>query len=149
VTRAKATSGEGIVEVRLERRSGNVELVRPDGKVGTLVQPGQPNRRIALQRKTVADCLVEELRRLDPDLIYEESLRGLSKVVRGRATTSTARTAAAAKSAAPAKPAAKTPAKAAVKPAGTKAAGTKAAAPRKARTTAPKPAEAATGGSES
>ena len=139
VTRAKATYGEGIVEVRLERRSGNVELVRPDGKVGTLTQPGQPDRRIALQRKTVADCLVEELRRLDEDAIYDEALRGLAKVVRGRAT-STARRAAAAKATAPAggKAPAKPAPKPAAKPAGTK----KAAAPRKARTTAPKPAEA-------
>ena len=148
VTRAKATYGEGIVEVRLERRSGNVELVRPDGKVGTLTQPGQPDRRIALQRKSVADCLVEELRRLDEDAIYDEALRGLAKVVRGRASTSTARRAAAAKATAPAngkapakaapKTAAKTVAKTVAKPAGTR----KAAAPRKARTTAPKPAEA-------
>jgi glucose-6-phosphate dehydrogenase assembly protein OpcA len=155
VTRAKATYGEGIVEVTLERRSGNVELVRPDGKVGTLVQPGQPDRKIALQRKTVRDCLVEELRRLDPDVIYEETLRGLSKVVRGRATsTSTARRAAAAKTTAPAK----APAKPAAKPAGTKNAtpvkpAAPKAAPRKARTpkpaAAPAQAEAATGGSES
>jgi glucose-6-phosphate dehydrogenase assembly protein OpcA len=144
VTRAKATYGEGIVEVRLERRSGNVELVRPDGKVGTLTQPGQPDRRIALQRKSVADCLVEELRRLDEDAIYDEALRGLAKVVRGRASTSTARRAAAAKATAPAngkapaKAAPKTAAKTVAKPAGTR----KAAAPRKARTTAPKPAQA-------
>jgi glucose-6-phosphate dehydrogenase assembly protein OpcA len=141
VTRAKATQGEGIVEVRLERRSGNVELVRPDGKVGTLVQPGQPDRRIALHRRTVSDCLIEEMRRLDEDEIYDESLRGLSKVVRGRATTSTARRAAAAK--ATTVPA-KAPAKPTAKPAGTKkAAAPKAvtkAAPRKASSTAAKAA---------
>jgi hypothetical protein len=71
----------------LERRSGNVELVRPDGKVGTLTQAGQPDRKIALQRRPVRDCLSEELRRLDPDEIYAETLKGLSKVVRGRAAT--------------------------------------------------------------
>jgi len=87
VSRLKATSGEGIVRVVLERRSGNVELVRPDGKVGTLTQAGQPDRKIALQRRPVRDCLSEELRRLDPDEIYAETLKGLSKVVRGRAAT--------------------------------------------------------------
>jgi len=87
VSRLKATSGEGIVRVVLERRSGNVELVRPDGKVGTLTQAGQPDRKIALQRRSVRDCLSEELRRLDPDEIYAETLTGLSKVVRGRAAT--------------------------------------------------------------
>ncbi|HEY3611483.1 MAG TPA: glucose-6-phosphate dehydrogenase assembly protein OpcA [Pseudonocardiaceae bacterium] len=87
VSRLKATSGEGIVRVVLERRSGNVELVRPDGRVGTLTQAGQPDRKIALHRRSVRDCLSEELRRLDPDEIYAETLTGLSKVVRGRAAT--------------------------------------------------------------
>ena len=84
VSRVKATAGEGIVRVVLERRSGNVELVRPDGRVGTLTQAGQPDRRVALHRRSVRDCLAEELRRLDPDEIYAETLKGLSKVVRGR-----------------------------------------------------------------
>lgn len=86
VKRAKAARGEGIVDVRLERRSGVVELSRPDGKVGTLTQPGQPERRVALQRRQVRDCLAEELRRLDPDEVYEAALRSLGKVVRGRTT---------------------------------------------------------------
>jgi glucose-6-phosphate dehydrogenase assembly protein OpcA len=84
VKRSKAVHGEGIVDVRLERRSGVVELARPDGKVGTLTQPGQPERRVALQRRQVRDCLAEELRRLDPDEVYEAALRSLGKVVRGR-----------------------------------------------------------------
>ncbi|MBY8849215.1 glucose-6-phosphate dehydrogenase assembly protein OpcA [Saccharothrix longispora] len=84
VKRSKAARGEGIVDVRLERRSGVVELARPDGKVGTLSQPGQPERRVALQRRQVRDCLAEELRRLDPDEVYETALKALGKVVRGR-----------------------------------------------------------------
>ncbi|HEX4725434.1 MAG TPA: glucose-6-phosphate dehydrogenase assembly protein OpcA [Pseudonocardiaceae bacterium] len=84
VSRLKTSSGEGIVRVVLERRSGNVELVRPDGRIGTLTQAGQPDRRVALHRRSVRDCLSEELRRLDADEIYAETLKGLSKVVRGR-----------------------------------------------------------------
>jgi glucose-6-phosphate dehydrogenase assembly protein OpcA len=87
VSRFRATSGQGIVRVVLERRTGMVELVRPDGKIGTLTQPGQPDRKIALQRRSVRDCLSEELRRLDPDEIYAETLKALPKVVRGRAVT--------------------------------------------------------------
>jgi glucose-6-phosphate dehydrogenase assembly protein OpcA len=83
VRRLKGTA-PGINSVTLQRRSGSVELVRPDGKVGTLEQPGQPSRRVALNRRNVTDCLVEELRRLDPDEIYEATLKGLDKVVRGR-----------------------------------------------------------------
>ncbi|USX52465.1 glucose-6-phosphate dehydrogenase assembly protein OpcA [Lentzea sp. HUAS12] len=83
--RFKATSGEGIVEVRLVRASGDVDLHRPDGRVGTLSQPGQPERRVALQRRSVRDCLAEELRRLDPDEVYAAALKSLSKVSKGRA----------------------------------------------------------------
>ncbi|GLW94261.1 glucose-6-phosphate dehydrogenase assembly protein OpcA [Actinokineospora globicatena] len=89
VRRAKAANGQGIVSVALERKSGPVELLRPDGKVGTLTQPGQPARRVALQRREVRDCLSEELRRLDPDEPYEETLNALAKVVRGRTPVKT------------------------------------------------------------
>lgn len=83
VTRSRATTGEGVVSVRLERSSGPVELIRPDGKTATLTQPGQPDRRVALQRRPVRACLSEELRRLDPDEIYAEALGGLAAVLRG------------------------------------------------------------------
>ncbi|GAA1976162.1 glucose-6-phosphate dehydrogenase assembly protein OpcA [Amycolatopsis minnesotensis] len=85
VKRVKTSSAQGIVSVSLERRSGTVELHRPDGRVGMLTQPGQPTRRIALQRRDTKDCLVEELRRLDPDEIYEASLGGLGKFAAGTA----------------------------------------------------------------
>ena len=85
VRRGKSSDSQGIVRVELERRSGSVILHRPDGKTGTLTQPGQPDRRVALQRRPVADCLAEELRRLDPDEIYEQALGGLGKIIRGRA----------------------------------------------------------------
>ncbi|MQA60091.1 MAG: glucose-6-phosphate dehydrogenase assembly protein OpcA [Actinophytocola sp.] len=78
VKRVTTTTAEGIVAVSLQRPSGDIELHRPDGKVGTLTQPGQPARRIALQRRSVSEALIEELRRLDPDEVYERALRGLS-----------------------------------------------------------------------
>ena len=81
VRRARSRPGSGLVSVRLERRSGAVDLVRPDGAVATLTQPGQPVRRISLARRGLPECLADELRRLDPDEIYAESLtRGLAKV---------------------------------------------------------------------
>jgi hypothetical protein len=85
-----------------------VDLIRPDGKVGTLSQPGQPSRRVALQRRSVRDCLAEELRRLDPDEVYAAALKSLSKVAKGRAPSSKPEEAAAeasanGKAAAPAK----------------------------------------------
>jgi hypothetical protein len=70
-----------MVSVRLDRRSGSVDLVRPDGQIATLTQPGQPVRRISLARRGTAECLADELRRLDPDEIYEETIRkGLARV---------------------------------------------------------------------
>jgi glucose-6-phosphate dehydrogenase assembly protein OpcA len=84
VKRSPAESGEGVILVRLDRASGPIELVRPDGKVGTLRQPGQPERLVALARRGVPDCLAEELRRLDPDEIYGAALAGVGRVSRGR-----------------------------------------------------------------
>ena len=86
VRRGKSANGGGIASVELQRKSGNVQLTRPDGRVGTLIQPGQPPRRVALQRRPVAECLAEELRRLDADEIYESALMSLDNVVRSRAS---------------------------------------------------------------
>jgi glucose-6-phosphate dehydrogenase assembly protein OpcA len=81
VTKARTRKGTGMISVRLERRSGNIDLVRPDGAVATLTQFGQPVRRIAMPRRATADCLADELRRLDPDEVYAEALtRGLVRV---------------------------------------------------------------------
>ncbi|PTT60737.1 OpcA/G6PD domain-containing protein, partial [Arthrobacter sp. HMWF013] len=35
-------------------------------------QPGQPAQRISLPRRSLKDCLAEELRRLDPDEVFGE-----------------------------------------------------------------------------
>lgn len=82
VHRLEHPRGPGIVSAVLERPSGNVQIERPDGKVGSLTQPGQPDRRVALHRREVRECLAEELRRLDPDEIYEFTLNGLDLIVR-------------------------------------------------------------------
>lgn len=91
VKRNKTSSAQGIVSVTLDRPSGAVSIERPDGRTGTLTQPGQPTRRVALNRRDNRDCLVEELRRLDSDEIYEASLHGLAKLSasRGRSTSAT------------------------------------------------------------
>jgi glucose-6-phosphate dehydrogenase assembly protein OpcA len=81
VVRKKTATGTGMVGVVLDRASGPVSLQRPDGNVATLTQPGQPERRIAMPRRSDVDCLLEELRRLDPDEIYAETLaKGLALV---------------------------------------------------------------------
>lgn len=76
----------GISEVVLQRSSGAITLIRPDGLHAILSQPGQPERKLALPRRTLAECLAEELRRLDPDDVYAEALtRGTLKITLGGA----------------------------------------------------------------
>jgi glucose-6-phosphate dehydrogenase assembly protein OpcA len=65
----------GIYEVRLERESGVIELRRTQPSIVTLVQPGQPVHDISLPRRTLRDCLAEELRRLDPDDLFGDVLQ--------------------------------------------------------------------------
>lgn len=77
-------AGTGIRRVLLQRSGGDVELVRPNLTVATLSQPGQPNQRIALPRRTLQACLAEELRRLDPDEVFGEVITtGLRRAVAG------------------------------------------------------------------
>ena len=74
VRRVSTPRGSGISSVRLERKSGPIDLVRPGDVVATLSQSGQPDRRISLPRRDVPECLADELRRLDPDDTYEDAL---------------------------------------------------------------------------
>nr|WP_281375512.1 OpcA/G6PD domain-containing protein [Arthrobacter wenxiniae] len=64
--------GTGIRRVILEREGGNVELHRPGAIEAEMSQPGQPVQQISLPRRTLQDCLAEELRRLDPDEVFGE-----------------------------------------------------------------------------
>jgi glucose-6-phosphate dehydrogenase assembly protein OpcA len=60
----------GIRSVRLVRASGDIVLERSNETDATLTQPGQPTHDIVLPRRSLRECLAEELRRLDPDLLY-------------------------------------------------------------------------------
>ncbi len=81
VTVERVADAPAITQVRLRRRSGTIVLDRPDGKTAVLAQPGQPEHRIAMPLRTLRECLVEELRRLDPDEVYGEVLtEGLARV---------------------------------------------------------------------
>jgi glucose-6-phosphate dehydrogenase assembly protein OpcA len=69
--------GTGIRGVQLSRASGDVVLCRPGQAVAELTKPGQPTQRISLPRRTLQDCLAEELRRLDADEVFGETIRSL------------------------------------------------------------------------
>jgi glucose-6-phosphate dehydrogenase assembly protein OpcA len=74
VTRTKASGVDALLNVRLERESGPITIDRPGDDVATLTTPGRVDRRVALPRRTAAECLAEELRRLDPDDVYGDVL---------------------------------------------------------------------------
>ena len=74
VTIAHSKVGHGIRAVRLRCTDGDVVLSRSQSQVARLYQQGRPVQRISLPRRTILDCLAEELRRLDPDEVFGLSL---------------------------------------------------------------------------
>ncbi len=72
------SGGPGITEVSFETAEGRVSLSRPDGRNATLSWPGRPERRVALHRRDTTELIAEELRRLEPDEVYAETLRALA-----------------------------------------------------------------------
>ncbi|MFD4693191.1 glucose-6-phosphate dehydrogenase assembly protein OpcA [Streptomyces sp. NPDC058463] len=69
------SAGPGLTAVRLETKNGVIVLDRADGSLATLSMVGQPDRAVALKRRETAELLAEELRRLDPDNIYEATVK--------------------------------------------------------------------------
>ena len=68
------SGGPGVTEVIFDTSDGEMTLTRPDGRVALLRRPGEPERRVALHRRDTAELLSEELRRLDPDEVYAETI---------------------------------------------------------------------------
>ncbi|WP_029149659.1 glucose-6-phosphate dehydrogenase assembly protein OpcA [Microbacterium indicum] len=60
----------GIHSVRLTRASGDILLERQSQTHAKLTQPGQPDHELLLPRRSLRECLAEELRRLDADALY-------------------------------------------------------------------------------
>ena len=78
---SKAHGSSGIQGVKLIRKSGSIELERSMANIATLVQPDQPTHDISLPRRSLRDCLAEELRRLDPDDLFGEVItRGITRL---------------------------------------------------------------------
>jgi glucose-6-phosphate dehydrogenase assembly protein OpcA len=95
------SAGPGITEVEIDLREsedgGNtgeahsIRLSRPDGRLATFSRTGQPERQLPLLRRALGDLLAEELRRLDADEVYAESLEQAT-VVKGLSSRSSRRT---------------------------------------------------------
>lgn len=75
VTSPRATGSSGIHGVKMVRQSGTIELERSLVNVATLSQPGQPTHQLSLPRRNLRDCLAEELRRLDPDVLFGDVVK--------------------------------------------------------------------------
>ncbi|HEY4269706.1 MAG TPA: OpcA/G6PD domain-containing protein, partial [Galbitalea sp.] len=54
---------------------GVIDLERTIPNIATLKQPNQPTHDISLPRRSLRDCLAEELRRLDPDDLFGEVIK--------------------------------------------------------------------------
>jgi glucose-6-phosphate dehydrogenase assembly protein OpcA len=81
VTHRRA-DGVGIRGVRLVTPRGDIGILRDstDDAVATLSVPGQPDRPAALRRRELPELLAEELRRLEPDEVYEATVRALHRM---------------------------------------------------------------------
>jgi glucose-6-phosphate dehydrogenase assembly protein OpcA len=57
-----------------------IRVSRPDGRLATLTRGGESERQLPLPRRELGDLLAEELRRMDPDYVYAESLAAATGV---------------------------------------------------------------------
>lgn len=73
ITRTTPAKSINIIKsIKLIRKSGTLEINREVLDKAVLVQPSQPLREISLPRRSLRDCLSEDLRRLDPDDLFGE-----------------------------------------------------------------------------
>jgi glucose-6-phosphate dehydrogenase assembly protein OpcA len=68
------TDGPGVTGVHLEVGGETATITRTDGRVATLSRSGQPDRAMPLPRRDLGELLAEELRRLDADEVFADSL---------------------------------------------------------------------------
>lgn len=66
--------GTQISRVSLDTQVGTIELTRLDEGSCEFRVPGSSSRVVPLGRRTLAELLAEDLRRLDPDEIYAETI---------------------------------------------------------------------------
>jgi glucose-6-phosphate dehydrogenase assembly protein OpcA len=84
VTSPRATGSSGIHGVTLVRESGTIELERSLVDVAELSMPGQPTHELSLPRRNLRDCLAEELRRLDADVLFGDVVKhGVARLREG------------------------------------------------------------------
>jgi glucose-6-phosphate dehydrogenase assembly protein OpcA len=55
--------------------AGDIAITRPDGLLASYAVPGQPERLVALKRRDISELITEELRRMDPDQVFEHTVK--------------------------------------------------------------------------
>jgi glucose-6-phosphate dehydrogenase assembly protein OpcA len=71
----------GDLKVELVRNSETVVLSRPQtGITATLSRTARPDALVPMARRETRECLAEDLRRLDADVIYLSALEGINRV---------------------------------------------------------------------
>src|SRR4029453_17744271 len=73
----KVSDGPGLTAVRMGTAAGDIAITRPDGLLASYAVPGQPERLVGLKRRNFTELLSEELRRMDPDEVYERTVKSL------------------------------------------------------------------------
>jgi glucose-6-phosphate dehydrogenase assembly protein OpcA len=84
-TSSETSHGPGITEVEIVMRrpdgsNCSIKIDRPDGTSATLRRGDEEPRQLPLPRRAPGDLLAEELRRMDPDAVYAESLTSCTDV---------------------------------------------------------------------
>jgi glucose-6-phosphate dehydrogenase assembly protein OpcA len=73
----RVSDGPGITAVRMTTASGDIAITRPDGLLASYAVPGQPERLVALKRRDISELITEELRRMDADDVYHQTVKTL------------------------------------------------------------------------
>ena len=69
--------GPAITDVILKTTTGDVAIRRPDGHMATVERAGTAVKELYLPRRDLTELIAEELRRLDPDDTYEQTMARL------------------------------------------------------------------------
>ena len=84
---SKDHEGPGVQGVTLTREDGTISLQRVDDTSIRMSLPGdEGGQHVTMPRRTLAELITEELRRLDPDEVYGEVLAAAFSSVDGNAT---------------------------------------------------------------
>lgn len=78
----QVSEGPGITRVVLRTNEGTIRVSRTDARHARFEVPGQPEREVALPRRVLSELITEELRRMDPDEVFEETLQALLHIAK-------------------------------------------------------------------